>query len=542
MKKWTNILPYALLIVFLVSITLLGLKHHEGTMRINIPSSKELTNFTYQGQVLDDLPVDVDVKTNEIYQVETILPEDFSVPQTLLFRTSLQNITVKVDGEIVYQVDYEDKITYASMWHLVELPEDSNGLLLEVEYSSPYQAMAGVINAVSYGDSGSLTKGIYLQYGFRLFIGLFTILIGLILMISSSLIYRKQNKENTYLGLFVLLVGIWILSESRMLQLFTSNIFVIGSTSYITLALLPVPFFGYLIERIRKQFHRIFYIFTAVYVVWTSILIMLALQQVLAFFESVIITQIMMIITVIITTITLIIEKLKYKSSTINEVFTYLLVFGLFGAIELVVFFLSNFDYTGYFMVIGVGVVMLMVTYNYILFLVQRYKISYKNEFYEYLAYHDPITNAKNRLAYEQDFDQLFENDDLLEHLRLLYFDLDDLKQINDVYGHIEGDLMIKEGYKIIESTFGQYGTVYRIGGDEFACLVTNLDDDTYHSLTNEFQEKVKKVNAEKAYHFGLSMGSSIFQIEDKLPEDLVARADQEMYDHKEKSRKEREE
>jgi biopolymer transport protein ExbD len=111
MKKWTNIVPYLILIIFIVSITLIAQQYNEGSMRINTASSSELTDFTYQGELLEDLPANVDVKPNESYQIETILPSDFSSPQTLLFRTSLQNITVKVDGELVYQMNYEDKVT-----------------------------------------------------------------------------------------------------------------------------------------------------------------------------------------------------------------------------------------------------------------------------------------------------------------------------------------------------------------------------------------------------------------------------------------------
>jgi diguanylate cyclase (GGDEF)-like protein len=236
------------------------------------------------------------------------------------------------------------------------------------------------------------------------------------------------------------------------------------------------------------------------------------------------------------------VEKFKNHNHSVDEVFMYLLVFSVFGFFELVNFFSSNFDYTSYFMVMGVAIVIVMMTYNYVKFVIGRYKLSYEREFYEYLAYHDPITGALNRLAYEQDFDQFFQEEDQLDKLRLLYFDLDDLKHINDHYGHLEGDYVIKKGYDIIEETFGLFGTVYRIGGDEFACLAVDLTNSAYDEMKDKFVLLVKEADQEKDYHFGLSLGASRYKKGDLSPEDIVTRADQEMYDYKDQSKKERKE
>lgn len=542
MQKWTSVIPYFLLVIFLGIFVVFGLSFRNDKARIFIPNMQPLTEFVYQGEEIEHFPSEVDVMPNNLYQISVVLPEDFNAAQTILFRTSLQDIFVYLDGHLIYQKDYQNEENYASMWHFVDIGGDSEGKELMVAYRSPFEAMSGVINSVSYGDEGSLIKGIFFQYGYRLVIGLLTVFVGLSLMIASLFVYRKQSKANMYLGLFAVVIGTWMISESRMMQLFTGNVFVIGSISYIALAFLPIPLFAYLLFYVRKKFHWYFLVMIGVFFVLTPGVIMLDLINLVDYFESAIFTQILLFISMVVSIIILIIEKVKYQNSSINEVINYLLVFSLFGLLELITFVRSDFDHTSYFMIIGVAIVMGMISYNYIMFLVERFKISYENEFYEFLAYHDPITGANNRLAYEQDFDRLFEDEALLSSLRLLYFDLDNLKHINDVYGHLEGDGVIKEGHDIIKQTFGEYGTVYRIGGDEFACLVTSLDQTSYERLTLAFEELVNKTNQDKEYHFGLSIGSSIYDKNDKVPEDLVERADQLMYEYKNNTKKEHDE
>jgi diguanylate cyclase (GGDEF)-like protein len=76
-------------------------------------------------------------------------------------------------------------------------------------------------------------------------------------------------------------------------------------------------------------------------------------------------------------------------------------------------------------------------------------------------------------LAFERDIDEIFKNDTKREQLRLIVFDLDGLKSINDAYGHVEGDKAIKKAFDIITETFKDNGMCYRIGGDEFCLSVS---------------------------------------------------------------------
>lgn len=118
----------------------------------------------------------------------------------------------------------------------------------------------------------------------------------------------------------------------------------------------------------------------------------------------------------------------------------------------------------------------------------------------------------------------------------LFYIDLDNLKKINDQFGHLVGDVALKDTAAILHECFRIYDIIGRIGGDEFTICV--IDSKTEHRLLLE--EKMQKNiiayrNAHKRpFTLSLSIGSSIF--DPTCPttmEQLYQQADQSLYQSK---------
>ncbi|TNF07885.1 MAG: GGDEF domain-containing protein, partial [Bacillota bacterium] len=253
----------------------------------------------------------------------------------------------------------------------------------------------------------------------------------------------------------------------------------------------------------------------------------------LDFFESVVITQIEILISIVIVGIILGIE---FKKENNEKALKFVRIFGfltIFVILEFINFLMNSFQNTSVFISLGFVVILLGLLFNYVKYLIQRLKLSYESEIYAKLAYMDHVTQGKNRLAFERDLDFLFKDPERKKKLRLIAFDLDDLKGINDAYGHVEGDKAIKKAFEMISETFYPDGICYRIGGDEFACLFENSDEKIYKELTAFLDEKIKTFENETPYHFGLSYGSSMIENDQIEPLDLVNLADIEMYEHK---------
>lgn len=125
------------------------------------------------------------------------------------------------------------------------------------------------------------------------------------------------------------------------------------------------------------------------------------------------------------------------------------------------------------------------------------------------------------------------------ENCCLLYADLDNLKQVNDLLGHDSGSQMIIEAAKILKKVFRESDIVARVGGDEFTVLMTGglLIEE------NEIKQRLQKQTAEfnsKAVHpfaLSLSVGLLSFDPNNSQLEEVMRQADSKMYQDK-KNRK----
>src|SRR5690606_9699650 len=127
----------------------------------------------------------------------------------------------------IYEANFEGELTYASTWHIFEIPSNSQGKLLELIFSTPYDSMRGIINEIHYGYLSALYIHITSEFGLRMLVGLLTFAIGLGILVI-TLFFRKENYEMIYLGVSAMIFSLWLVAESRMLQFFIGNPNILG--------------------------------------------------------------------------------------------------------------------------------------------------------------------------------------------------------------------------------------------------------------------------------------------------------------------------
>jgi diguanylate cyclase (GGDEF)-like protein len=118
----------------------------------------------------------------------------------------------------------------------------------------------------------------------------------------------------------------------------------------------------------------------------------------------------------------------------------------------------------------------------------------------------------------------------------LVFVDLDGLKKINDTLGHGEGDLAITDAAYVLSDSFRHSDVLGRVGGDEFAILMSDADQESSRIVKKRIADKVDKLNAEgrRPYTLSLSVGMLVCNPDEKAPlEDLLSRVDALMYDEK---------
>ncbi len=122
------------------------------------------------------------------------------------------------------------------------------------------------------------------------------------------------------------------------------------------------------------------------------------------------------------------------------------------------------------------------------------------------------------------------------QKLSICYVDVDRLKDINDTYGHQEGDEALKLISKFLEETPREADIVCRLGGDEFLMILPQCSIDQAKSVWERIANKLTAFNAKmiKPYIISLSCGFAEYNPDDEKSVDkLIAIADQEMYKDK---------
>lgn len=155
-------------------------------------------------------------------------------------------------------------------------------------------------------------------------------------------------------------------------------------------------------------------------------------------------------------------------------------------------------------------------------------------------AYFDPLTNLPNRLQFDNRLDKCLTNA-MSTHSRfaLLFMDLDRFKEVNDVWGHHVGDLLLKSVSTRLLACISSKMTLARLGGDEFILLVPESDENDVTLLAEHLVESVHIPFYELGHviKVSLSVGISFFPSHGDSAQDLKFKADAAMYNVKQKGR-----
>jgi diguanylate cyclase (GGDEF)-like protein len=152
------------------------------------------------------------------------------------------------------------------------------------------------------------------------------------------------------------------------------------------------------------------------------------------------------------------------------------------------------------------------------------------------LALLDDLTGLHNRRGFlalaGQQLKQAHRN---AQELLLFSVDVDNLKQINDSYGHQKGDTALVQTAQALRRTFRNSDILARFGGDEFLALALEASVQNEQLIIDRLHENLKRANGAESRHF-LSASIGIARFDPRLPatlEQLMERADQAMYEVK---------
>jgi len=157
----------------------------------------------------------------------------------------------------------------------------------------------------------------------------------------------------------------------------------------------------------------------------------------------------------------------------------------------------------------------------------------------EAYAYQDTMTHLYNRFYGMITLNKWL---DSKEQFALIFVDLDNLKYINDKFGHTEGDVYIINASRYLKA-FSSDAVVCRIGGDEFMLLAPGIGYEDAYKRMNEIYRNIQNDNylEDKNYFYSISFGIVAVDKDTTLPSsDILSLADERMYEHKRLRKKSR--
>ncbi|NCC86312.1 MAG: diguanylate cyclase [Clostridia bacterium] len=161
---------------------------------------------------------------------------------------------------------------------------------------------------------------------------------------------------------------------------------------------------------------------------------------------------------------------------------------------------------------------------------IENRKIEYQRELEaRYIGEHDRMTELFNRTKYIDMSERYYSN---LDQVAIAFFDVNNLKKVNDLLGHDAGDALIKKAADSIKSCLKDQEAAFRLGGDEFAVVIPNGNDDSAKEFIKRWEITLDRLNSLPSY-IDCQMASGFSSGNGSNISEILKEADKDMYKNK---------
>jgi len=160
-----------------------------------------------------------------------------------------------------------------------------------------------------------------------------------------------------------------------------------------------------------------------------------------------------------------------------------------------------------------------------------------RNKELEFLSVHDPLTEVfTRRYFFDRLQNELDNASDTEENFHVLMIDLDFFKRVNDEYGHLYGDDVLRSVACEIRNNIRDYDVLARYGGEEFVVLVGHSPGEVGYEVAENIRINVGNIKYKHNKPVTVSIGVAINNSEDSV-ESIIQRADEKLYEAKKNGR-----
>ncbi len=338
------------------------------------------------------------------------------------------------------------------------------------------------------------------------------------------------------LGLFILDAGVWIVTDSSLLLIFTQRSGLVELISFLAFYCLPVA----LLEFTRRMIPDQDRLFSVLQIVFMAMLILYALNNMLGFLPLTIVIvaeHMLMAFTIILVLRSCIRSLKKHVDRKLIRVLLGYIGFSVCSILALIFFYVGDTRSYSIAYMIGILGFVFFLAYAACIAVYEQIRENANLEIYSKMAFKDMMTELGNRAALLEEQKLLAGHNGSFAYIMI---DANNLKRINDTLGHQKGDELLIEIARCIRAGVDGIGNCYRIGGDEFVVSLNDVtEEDTAKcadSIRNEVELADKQcdldISAAIGYAWTCALGDDM--------DDLLKRADADMYENKMKMKQEK--
>ena len=507
--------------------------------------NKSRTNIT-----LDKINKGRGFSTKYYSTFEHKIPNDINVGDSLCFRALSTDVKVYINNKLILDTPYKESVisckSSGSVWYFYKFKKIDIGKTLKIKIKPYYNDNSCYIAEMYVCDSGQYMYNIFTNDSVFLILSFLILIIGLIFIISDLFINKVQGLSShalLYIGIFSCSLGIWCSTSTHVIELVTNKPQMVQTLACNALYLIPLPcvlFLDNLFDlQPKKIIHGLSYTILSAYgVVW-----LLQLTNISDFHQSLPISYFLLFVSVTIIVIMIIISKNNALNTTDNQkIFVKTFHNIIFISTAICVFtdmylFLKGTTRPGFFVSCDMILIIIYLSFLAILNLFKAAKSADHAKFVQELAYKDGLTNIGNRTAYKEKIADLEKNIDKHKYIGIVIFDVNNLKNINDNYGHLQGDKAIIATADIISKSFENFSTAYRIGGDEFAVIIDAPNAEAVCKVSlMQFKVNLHNYNMYYTNNYNITVAhGEAFYSKNKNVQfmDIIKEADMNMYKNK---------
>ena len=509
-------------------------------IRLNDGWTVTVNESTYRDVDLQNFSFPV-VGKGDSLSMTTTLPTGLEKATTLRLLTYLSVVNVYIDDSQIYEYGQEKQEKgrmVGSGYHFIELPPDAAGKTIIIEMNPTEEDAFTSITPPRVVETSSAYQIFLEENKLSLSIGVFLFVLGFLLTAISCVaaLFNKEYARLVWIGLFSFLLGVWTLCNTKVFQLFSTELSLNAQIEYLTLYLAPTPFCMILLET-RKQIalwrKKVIMGCTIAVFGFSCVTFLLHITDTVHYPATVtafhVIAAVGMLVCIVLT-------LHNWRKMRLSDLVMYagIAVLSVFVAADLVRFNLQKYvisaseKLTTSCLPIGTLLFVLFMIVSYIIYLYDRVLSKAEEESLQRIAYCDALTGLYNRTKCEELFAEL---DGSEEDFGLISFDMNGLKKRNDTYGHAEGDKMLISFAKSLKEVFGKHADVIRMGGDEFLVLIRQAELGRMEDLLGKFQKQMEAERSDPSEPLAAAYGAcKRSECEEKNAEKVYIQADARMY------------